>query len=54
MNTGVKHFCFVGPSMDKRELWEEYERLKKLIIATNPTPEEYTRMIRELCKRLGI
>ena len=35
-------------------LWEEYERQKKEIIAANLTPQEYKKAIKELCDLLEL
>lgn len=38
----------------ERERWLEYEAEKQKIIEVAQTPEEYSRMIKELIERLGI
>lgn len=38
----------------KQNVWVKYEAEKQKIIAKATTPEEYSRMIKELVKRLGI
>lgn len=40
--------------MDSTNVWREYERRKKEIIAKNLSPEEYVKAIRLLCRELGI
>jgi hypothetical protein len=34
--------------------WKEYERQKRVLIASNPTQEEYERGIKQIVRELGL
>jgi hypothetical protein len=50
----VKPGAFARSLEGSVNLWEEYERRKKILLETCKTSEEYETAIRNLCEELGI